>query len=95
MNLYDNISPQYPAPLDKRTAVSDKTGLSTFFEGHAYDGMLVYCKADDTYYEYLSTNPVDPDTGKFKVFSTAGNVEALTEEQIKQSITDNFKEQTV
>lgn len=95
MKIYDNIQPQFAAPLDSRQSVNDTNGLSTFFEGHCYDGMLVYCKANDTYYEYLSTNPVDPDTGKFKVFSTAGQVEALTEEQIKQSITDNFKEQTV
>lgn len=94
MKIYDNIQPQYPAPLDARQTVADTNGLLNFFEGHCYDGMLVYCKANDTYYEYLSTNTVDPTTGKFKVFSTAGQIEAMTEEQIKQSVLDNFKAQT-
>lgn len=94
MKIYDNIQPQYPAPLDTRQSVDDTNDLLNFFEGHCYDGMLVYCKANDTYYEYLSTNAVDPVTGKFKVFSTAGQIEAMTEEQIKQSVIDNFKAQT-
>lgn len=94
MKIYDNIQPQYPAPLDTRQSVDDTNGLLNFFEGHCYDGMLVYCKANDTYYEYLSTNTADPATGKFKVFSTARQIEAMTEEQIKQSVIDNFKAQT-
>lgn len=70
--IADNFNIQMQKPLDGRVAYSTLSSMKSQVDTSIYDGCLAYCSEDDKYYKFLSTNTVDPDTGKWREFSSGG-----------------------
>jgi len=70
--IADNFNIQMQKPIDGRMAYSTLSSMKSQADTSIYDGCLAYCSEDDKYYKFLSTNTVDPDTGKWRELQTGG-----------------------
>lgn len=72
LTLGDNFSYQGAKPLDARLKYDTLANMKAVADATMYDGCMAYCVATDKTYQWKSTNTVDPDTGKWREFSSGG-----------------------
>ena len=77
--------------VDSRLILS-KTEMVTIKDSMMPDTHLAACKDNNSIYIYSKDNSIDPETGKFRVYASAGSeiiqMEAMTEDEIL-AITSN------
>ena len=77
--------------VDSRLILS-KAEMLTIKDSIMPDIYLAVCKDDNSIYIYSKDNSIDPETGKFRVYASAGSeiiqMEAMTEDEIL-AITSN------
>ena len=77
--------------VDSRLILS-KTEMVTIKDSMMPDTYLAVCKDNNSIYIYSKDNSIDPETGKFRVYASAGSeiiqMEAMTEDEIL-AITSN------
>lgn len=73
ISVADNFSYQGSKPLDARVKFDTVANMKTFAESKLYDGCFAYVTGTKKYYSFDSTNTVDPDTGKWREYSTGGS----------------------
>lgn len=72
LTIGDNFSYNGAKPLDARLTYSTLAEMANKADSTLYNGILAYCVATDKTYQWKSTNPVDPDTGRWREFSSGG-----------------------
>lgn len=72
INVADNFSYLGAKPLDGRIKYDTLAAMKSMADSTLYDGCLAYCVATDKTYQWKSTNTVDPDTGKWREFTSGG-----------------------
>jgi hypothetical protein len=72
LTLGDNFSYQGAKPLDARLKYDTLAAMKAVGDATMYDGCMAYCVATDKIYQWKSSNTVDPDTGKWREFSSGG-----------------------
>lgn len=72
INVADNFSYLGAKPLDGRIKYDTLAAMKAMADSTLYDGCLAYCVATDKTYQWKSTNTVDPDTGKWREFTSGG-----------------------
>lgn len=72
LTLGDNFSYQGAKPLDARLKYDTLAAMKAVADATMYDGCMAYCSANEKTYQWKSTNTVDPDTGKWREFSSGG-----------------------
>lgn len=72
LTIGDNFSYQGAKPLDGRIKYDTLAAMKAMADSTLYDGCLAYCVATDKTYQWKSTNTVDPDTGKWREFTSGG-----------------------
>ena len=72
LTIGDNFSYQGAKPLDGRIKYNTLTEMVAMADSTLYDGCIAYCVGEDKNYQWKSTNTVDPDTGKWREFSSGG-----------------------
>ena len=70
LTLGDNFSYMGSKPLDARLKYDTVAAMKAMADSILYDGCLAYCAATDKTYQWKSTNPVDPDLGKWREFTS-------------------------
>ena len=77
--------------VDSRLILS-KAEMVTIKDSMMPDTYLAVCKDNNSIYIYSKDNSIDPETGKFRVYASAGSeiiqMEAMTEDEIL-AITSN------
>lgn len=73
LTLGDNFSYQGAKPLDARLKYDTLAAMKAVADATMYDGCMAYCSATDKTYQWKSSNTVDPDTGKWREFSSGGS----------------------
>ena len=77
--------------VDSRLILS-KVEMVTIKDSMVPDTYLAVCKDNNSIYIYSKDNSIDPETGKFRVYASAGSeiiqMEAMTEDEIL-AITSN------
>lgn len=77
--------------VDSRLILS-KAEMVTIKDSLMPDTYLAVCKDNNSIYIYSKDNSIDPETGKFRVYASAGSeiiqMEAMTEDEIL-AITSN------
>lgn len=77
--------------IDSRLILS-KAEMVTIKDSMMPDTYLAVCKDNNSIYIYSKDNSIDPETGKFRVYASAGSeiiqMEAMTEDEIL-AITSN------
>lgn len=71
--------------IDSRLILS-KAEMVTIKDSMMPDTYLAVCKDNNSIYIYSKDNSIDPETGKFRVYASAGSeiiqMEAMTEDEI-------------
>lgn len=75
LTLGDNFSYGGSKPLDARLTYSTLADMKAVADSTMYNGCLAYCVATDKTYQWKSSNTVDPDTGKWREFTTGSSIE--------------------
>lgn len=70
LKIGDNFAYQGKKPNFERDQFTTKAAMSSFPEASIDEGHLAYCMEDGKRYEYKSSNPVDPTTGKWREYKT-------------------------
>lgn len=68
----DNFSLLSKKPLDGRIKYDTLAAMVAMADDTLYEGCIAYCAENDKNYQWKSTNPIDPDTGKWREFSSGG-----------------------
>ena len=71
----DNFKYLGKKPLDNRTKYSTIAEMASMSVNTLYDGIIAYCMADGKNYQWKSTNSEDVTLGKWREFSTGGEVD--------------------
>lgn len=71
----DNFDYKAGKPLDGRLVYATLADMKAVADATMYNGCLAYCVATDKTYQWKSSNTVDPDTGKWREFSTGSSIE--------------------
>ena len=72
LTIGDNFSYNGAKPLDARLTYSTLAEMANKADSTLYNGILAYCVATDKTYQWKSTNPIDPDTGRWREVSSGG-----------------------
>lgn len=64
-----HFSPRFKRPIDDRFQFDTVAEMAGFAEAALYDGIKTFVSQDKKTYKYLSTNTIDPTTGKWRVVS--------------------------
>lgn len=71
----DNFNYQGKKPNFERDSFDTYASMKTYPETSINEGHLSYCEEDGEYYIFKSSNTVDDITGKWRKFTTGGNVD--------------------
>ena len=65
-----HFSPRFKRPIDDRFQFDTIAEMAGFAEAALYDGIETFVSQDKKTYKYLSTNTIDPTTGRWRVVSS-------------------------
>jgi hypothetical protein len=77
LTIGDNFNYQGAKPLDARLTYATLAEMAAKADSTLYNGILAYCVATDKTYQWKSTNTSDPDTGKWREFTTGGGGQTI------------------
>lgn len=68
----DNFDYKAGKPLDGRVIYATLADMKAVADATMYNGCMAYCVGTDKTYQWKSSNTVDPDTGRWREFSSGG-----------------------
>ena len=72
-----HFSPRFKRPIDDRFQFDTIAEMAGFAETALYDGIETFVSQNKKTYKYLSTNPIDPTTGRWRLVGS----ESYTKEE--------------
>lgn len=88
----DNFNYQANKPNFERDSFTTLAAMKAYPETSIDDGHISYCAETDKHYKFLSSNPVDRTTGKWREFETGASLpEGGTEGQVLTKTEDGYE----
>lgn len=88
----DNFNYQANKPNFERDSFTTLAAMKAYPETSIDDGHISYCAETDKHYKFLSSNPVDGTTGKWREFETGASLpEGGTEGQVLTKTEDGYE----
>ena len=95
LTIGDNFSYNGAKPLDARLTYSTLAEMANKADSTLYDGIMAYCVATDKTYQWKSTNPVDPDTGRWREFSSGGGGSVTVDDELSATSTNPVQNKVI
>ena len=85
IKIGDNFLYRGKKPLDERDSFNNIADMKAYDETSLDEGHISYCKAQDKYYKFNSSNEDDPTTGKWREYNAGGSTMDIVDDLNTQS----------